>query len=42
METLCRLKMTFAGKHRQQPRHLEEVPEGIPHDQIQAPDPTKK
>lgn len=34
--------MTFSGKHQQQHQHLEEVPEGIPHDQIQAPDPTEK
>lgn len=34
--------MTFSGKHRQQHQHLEEGPEGIPHDQIPALDPTEK
>jgi hypothetical protein len=41
METLCMLKMTFSGKHQQQHQHLEEAPEGTPHDRIPAPDPTK-
>lgn len=41
MEIQCMLKMTFSGKRQQQRQHLEEAPEGILHDRIPAPDPTK-
>lgn len=42
MGILCLQKMTFSGKHQQPHQHLEEVPEGILHDQTPIPGPTKK
>jgi hypothetical protein len=42
MEIQCKLKRTFSGRHKQQPRHLEEALEDTLHDQIPALDPTKK
>lgn len=40
--TLCKLKMTFSGRHQRLSQHLEEVQEDKPHDQIQAQGPTKE
>lgn len=42
MGILHLMEMTFSGKHQQLHRHLEEVPEGILHDQTPVLDPTEK
>lgn len=40
--TLCKLKMTFSGRHQRLSQHLEEGQEDKPHDQIQVQGPTKE